>query len=98
MGSITSRPQVPSQPQTVFVPQTVAPSTGTTNTSDSSGVETSQEVAALSRTQSLLQRERGRFGTIQTGFRGLLSLGSNSDAGRKTLLGESRPCWENNYG
>ena len=84
MGSITSRPQVPSQPQTVFVPQTV---TTETNTNDSSGAETSQEVATRARTQSLLQRERGRFGTIQTGFRGLLSL-NNTDAGRKTLLGE----------
>jgi len=85
MGSITSRPQVPSQPQTVFVPQTVTPTTTDTSTSDSTDV---QEAVSQSRIQSLLQRERGRFGTIQTGFTGLLSLGSNTDSGRKTLLGE----------
>ena len=88
MGSITSRPQVPSQPQTVFVPQPVASVTPTvTDTSASSGTETSQDVATQSRTQSLLQRERGRFGTIQTGFRGLLSQNDQAQS-RKTLLGE----------
>jgi hypothetical protein len=39
------------------------------------------------RTQSLLQRNRGIFGTVQTSFRGLLDL-ANPASGRKTLLGE----------
>ena len=88
MGSLASRPSVPApQPQVVFVPQTTTvadASTATENTSnDASDSQTESEV----RQQSLLQRDRSRFGTVLTGFRGLLSLNENSGQ-RKTLLGE----------
>ncbi len=39
------------------------------------------------RTDNLLRRSRGRFGTVQTSFRGLLSPAATSGQ-RKTLLGE----------
>ncbi len=39
------------------------------------------------REQSLLRRSRGRFGTVLTGFTGLLSQ-TSGQSGRKTLLGE----------
>ncbi len=91
MGSISSRPPVPSQPQVVYVP---AQPTSTTSTSTSSGGGTSttdstttQSTQSENRSASLLQRDRSRFGTILTGFRGLLSQ-SASNTQRKTLLGE----------
>ena len=86
MGSLASRPSVPApQPQVVFVPQaTTVADTSTENTnSDAADSQTESEV----RQQSLLQRDRSRFGTVLTGFRGLLSLNENSGQ-RKTLLGE----------
>lgn len=43
--------------------------------------------AAAARSQGLLNRDRGIFGTIQTGFRGLLSMATQNKI-RKTLLGE----------
>jgi hypothetical protein len=45
------------------------------------------EIAEEARRSNLLGRDRGRFGTVQTGFRGLLSLASSLGQ-RKTLLGE----------
>ena len=87
MGSLASRPSVPApQPQVVFVPQTttIADTSTTENTNtDAADSQTESEV----RQQSLLQRDRSRFGTVLTGFRGLLSLNENSGQ-RKTLLGE----------
>ena len=88
MGSLTSRPKSPAQSQTVFVPQpaptptlTQAPPPQTDNT------PSAEETSSEARRQNLLGRERSRFGTVQTGFRGLLGLTDNS-AQRKTLLGE----------
>lgn len=40
------------------------------------------------RSDNLLRRQRGRFGTVLTGFRGVLSQKSDSSNSRKTLLGE----------
>lgn len=86
MGSLSSRPKVPSQPQVVYVPapsqytpppQTNAPQTETPSP---------QDTASKAREQNLLRRSRGIFGTVQTGFRGLLS--SASSNARKSLLGE----------
>ncbi|HBR68551.1 MAG TPA: hypothetical protein DEA55_04150 [Rhodospirillaceae bacterium] len=91
MGSLTSRPSAPpAQPQIVYVPaptvtQTTT-SSGTTNTSTSGSTPPPPSESGR-RTSSLLQRERGRFGTIQTGFRGLLTAVTNAGQ-RKTLLGE----------
>ncbi len=97
MGSLASRPSVPApQPQVVFVPApavTTTQTTGTTNTSGSTstgGTDTApsdEALASEARTSNLLQRSRGRFGTVQTSFRGLLSAASSAGQ-RKTLLGE----------
>lgn len=93
MGSITSRPKVPSSPQVIFVPAPSAPAPSAPSSgSGSSGAGTPppaadpQEVAAQVRRENLLRRDRGRLGTILSGFRGFLT--SQSDSGRKTLLGE----------
>jgi hypothetical protein len=90
MGALTGSPKsVPlAQPQTII--RYVAEPTATT---DSRSSETSTNDAALAseaRSDSLLRRTRGRFGTVLTGFRGFLSpqAESSSDDGRKTLLGE----------
>lgn len=81
MGSLGSRPRAP-EPTPVYVPvlPTAPPPAPVPPT------PTPEETAAGQRTQNLLRRSRGRFGTVQTGFRGLLELGSGQ--GRKTLLGE----------
>lgn len=93
MGSLTSGPSIPtSQPQIVYVPQTVSSTTSASTSSDtSSDTETSSTddttTASEISEQSLLGRDRSRFGTVQTSFRGLLGLADNA-ARRKTLLGE----------
>ena len=84
MGSISSRPKTP-EPQVVYVPATSSTPTVSTSTDDDS-TPTTEERARETRTQNLLQRNRGRFGTILNGFRGVLSTSSSSQ--RKTLLGE----------
>lgn len=49
-----------------------------------------QEETGKRRAENLLRRSRGRFGTILTGFRGILEGNDNPTGGqgRKTLLGE----------
>lgn len=86
MGSLGSRPQVPQQPQIITVAQPAPAPVTTPQSSGDTSVET-QEAAAEARRQSVLGRDRSRFGTIRTGFRGLLGLADQS-AQRKTLLGE----------
>ena len=97
MGSLTSRPRITTGANTITQTQessSAAPSeTITTNGQIQEqieaarlSIETEQRAASAA---SLLRRERGRFGTILTGFRGLL--GANDTAQtttRKTLLGE----------
>lgn len=52
-------------------------------------VKTDSEIEAEARTENLLRRSRGRFGTVLTGFRGFLNASDNNQSsGRKTLLGE----------
>lgn len=88
MGSLSSRPSVPSQPQVVYMPQAVSSPTATQTTSSKSEVISDKsESASETRSESLLRRNRGRLGTIKTGFSGLLS-SIDSSAQRKTLLGE----------
>jgi hypothetical protein len=48
---------------------------------------TVEQQATDARRKSLLGRDRGLFGTVQTGFRGLLNIGDPYTP-RKTLLGE----------
>jgi hypothetical protein len=92
MGSLTSRPKVPSVPQiqTVYVPAPAATSVATpvtqapsSATPDDAPVPTPE----TARQQSLLGRSRGRLSTVLTGFRGILD-DSTRSSGHKTLLGE----------
>ena len=93
MGSLSSRPDVPSvpQPQIVYVPQPAPQPVNTKSVapepSPAEPEKTPEEINGEVREQNLLSRNRSRFGTVQTSFRGLLSL-SDQNAGRKTLLGE----------
>lgn len=94
MGSLTSGPDIQSpQPQVVFVPQAVNNTPQTTSVDTTSVADTATEDAetvSQARRQSLIDRERSRFGTVQTSFRGLLGLGNSNaeNQSRKTLLGE----------
>ncbi|MCB1563468.1 MAG: hypothetical protein KDJ75_07835 [Alphaproteobacteria bacterium] len=97
MGSLTSTPSAPAQPQVVYVPAptpvSTTPSTAQesadTTASGSEGQDAhAEEEQQAARARSLLERSRGRFGTIQTGFRGLLGLAAGQNGQRKTLLGE----------
>ncbi len=90
MGSLTSRPNIPAQPQTVIY--TPSPPTSpyvppVTPPTPPSAAEPSAETSAEVRRQNLLERDRSRLGTIATSFRGLLGL-SDKTTPRKTLLGE----------
>jgi hypothetical protein len=82
MGGLASRPKIPS-PQPTPV---VQPSTPTQPDPEVTQAEREQSISEQ-RTSNLLRRSRGRFGTIRTGFRGLLDL-VPTDTQRKTLLGE----------
>ena len=69
MGDISGRPKAPAL-QVVYVPQYVYNNdavNGGTNSPDETQTPEAQ------REKSLLERQRGRFGTILTGFRGILS-------------------------
>jgi len=92
MGSLTSGPSLPTtaSPQIVYVPQTLNTVAAPVSTPDPVTVEEqAEETGTQVRKQNLLGRERSRFGTIQTSFRGLLGLGNQSASQpRKTLLGE----------
>lgn len=87
MGILSSRPDVPAQPQQQVIYYAPAPQSVTQTPAPTTPQATPEESAATARSNSLLQRSRGRFGTIQTSFRGLLDL-ANPAAARKTLLGE----------
>ena len=89
MGSLTSGPKAPApQTRVVYVPQPVNTVAAPASTPDTTNTETQeQETASEVRAQSLLGRERSRFGTVKTSFRGLLGLADNTQQ-RKTLLGE----------
>ncbi|MAE52435.1 MAG: hypothetical protein CMH27_11560 [Micavibrio sp.] len=92
MGSLTSRPKVPSyqQPQVVYVPQpapSVAAPAPVPAPSDADGGEQGVKDAAEAREDNLLTRDRSRYGTVTTSFRGLLNLASGGTQ-KKTLLGE----------
>jgi len=84
MGSLGSRPQAPSQPPPVaFTP----PPVNIPPPNNVESAEASEQSQSEARAENLLQRNRGRLGTIRTGFRGLLT-STNNASGRKTLLGE----------
>lgn len=89
MGSLASRPSVPSS-QPIII-QEVPVSTTTTSTTETVSEEeqaiADAQTASEARRTSLLGRDRSRFGTILTGFRGLLGTTENAPR-RNTLLGE----------
>ena len=89
MGSLTSGPKAPKpQPQVVYIQQPAQPRPSTDTQTPQPTSEANEESAQV-RKQSLLGRERSRFGTVQTSFRGLLGLSSaQAEQARKTLLGE----------
>jgi hypothetical protein len=82
MGSLGSSSKK-SSPQIIYMPAPVpyVPPASVMPPADP------QEEERKARTSSLLQRDRGRFGTVLTSFRGLLAPTENA-SGRKTLLGE----------
>lgn len=101
MGSLTSSPKIPSYqapaPQIVYVPQPVAPTPSPASVSaplpsdvsvSDSAEPSIEETQSAAREDNLLRRQRGRFGTITTGFRGILSQTNSAAPARKTLLGE----------
>ena len=88
MGSLSSSPKVPkSSPQVVYIPAPTATQT-ISAASSAPGSPSAEEAAAQVRTENLLLRNRGRFGTVLNGFRGFLSPSNEATTKRKTLLGE----------
>ena len=102
MGALTSRPKIPEayQPQVVTITQPAQPSLpdNTVTQNDSTDTPVTDNNATTDtpvpdnteteiRIANLLRRNRGLTGTIQTGFRGLLSANGLVPQ-RKTLLGE----------
>lgn len=91
MGSLTGTvpTNIPTPQLSVQAESKTGQDTATQNTSAEEN-DTRISAAQL-RQENLLQRSRGRFGTILTGFRGLLDTSDNANASRtprKTLLGE----------
>lgn len=82
MGSMTSRPKAPAV-QTVYMPvYNPAPDTTMPETPEAN----SDADNSARRAAGLLERSRSAYGTVLTGFRGLLN--QQSPQQRKTLLGE----------
>lgn len=91
--SVTPRPCEPSDILLILAPsvQPYVPKVSYSSPAPTSAVETPQpktegQVAAESRTESLLRRSRGQLGTVLTGFKGFLD--TVQTTARKTLLGE----------
>lgn len=84
MGGIISKPKAP-EPVIIQQPAPAAPDP-VIETPTAPDPTEAQEAESRERARSLLARERGRLGTIATGFRGFLQERAQSE--RKTLLGE----------
>lgn len=83
---VISSPTAPAPPQASAPPPVSAPQENNAETTDTNESSNEESVAA-EREENLLRRSRGRTGTIQTSFRGLLNQADQSGK-RKTLLGE----------
>ncbi|HNQ91695.1 MAG TPA: hypothetical protein PKI93_02065 [Alphaproteobacteria bacterium] len=83
MGSLVSKPKAP-KTTTVVVSK---PAVTTTNSSSSTTTEPDPVEVARERAENVLRRNRGVWGNVLTGFRGILSTGDGVPQ-RKTLLGE----------
>ena len=87
MGSLASRPSAPA-PQPVVTQPAPQPAPAANETPSAEEQAAADEEAARdARRTSLLGRERSTYGTVLTGFRGLLDTNDNSRQ-RNTLLGE----------
>ena len=88
MGGLSSRPRAPEIQYVVQQP--AAPIQPSQPVKQVSVEQQKEENEAHVRSDNLLRRQRGRAGTILTGFRGLSDAGfaARGVAGRKTLLGE----------
>lgn len=86
MGSLISTPKAAPAPVIVQAPAStpIISEPATSQSTDVSTAENSQEA----REANLLKRDRSRFGTIATSFRGFLDLADGNKSNRKTLLGE----------
>ncbi len=87
MGSLTSRPSVPKVSRASTPVAQAVVSAPDSAAQDIDLASSADQTKTQARTQSLLTRGRSRFGTIRTGFRGLLGA-ENDVRQRKTLLGE----------
>lgn len=85
MGSLSPSAQPISQPAPVVVQSAPIPTVDPAITAQSEA-DAAAEVAKQ-REDNLLRRSRGRAGTIQTSFRGLLGQAADSSQ-KKTLFGE----------
>ena len=87
MGAISGGPRT--TPVT-YVVQQPAVTQSNDNASDGQGDVDQADIASEVRSDDLLRRQRGRGGTVLTGFRGLelASSGAAGGSSRKTLLGE----------
>lgn len=83
MGSLSPPARPAPAPQIIYVPAAPA----NTQAQQAATEQAAEEAAAEQRTDNLLRRGRGRMGTIQTSFRGLLAAATPPEQ-RKTLLGE----------
>ncbi len=82
MGSLISTPKAAPAPTAALV-------TSVSETSQNSEASEILPVSASEvREANLLKRDRSRFGTIATSFRGFLDLSDRNNSNRKTLLGE----------
>ena len=97
MGNIARRPTAPTTvTQTIPTASVTTPVTSAAtptildSTLEESNTQTDAQLASEVRSQSLLNRSRGRLGTVLTSFRGFLTGESDEfdDTQRKTLLGE----------
>ena len=84
MGGLIGTPKAP-PPRPVRVVQ--APAPPPPPAPEEPDVPDEEEIQSERRRENLLRRNRGRLGTVLTGFRGLLSLNDNATQ-RKNLLGE----------
>jgi hypothetical protein len=85
MGSLTSKPKAP-EIVPVYRPYTPPSATAQADPAATESQANPESAASQTRAMNLLSRSRGRFGTIQTSFRGFL--GETTSKLRKTLLGE----------
>lgn len=82
MGSLTSKSKAPKTvTKLVYVPAS------TSSSASSENVEADPAEVAKTRAENVLRRNRGVWGNVLTGFRGILS-SSDSGPQRKILLGE----------